>query len=239
MPKKDPDDYKTGHRKRLRDRFNKVGLEGFQDYEIVELLLTLGTPRKDVEPMAREAIARFKTLSGVLNAPVESLTKITGIGEVAVFVIKFVRALTERIAQDNTVPKQLLNSPEVLFKYIKQTLNYRTRECFAAIMLDAKNKVIQTEVIFEGSLTSTCVYPREVIAVALRYNAASVIFAHNHPSGDPTPSQEDTILTRKLVKACTLTGIIVHDHMIIGDQQYYSFAEEGLIHPMKSRKELC
>ncbi|KPA17040.1 protein containing DUF2466, partial [Candidatus Magnetomorum sp. HK-1] len=210
------DDYKIGHRKRLRDRFFKAGLDGFHDYEIVELLLTIGTPRKDVRPMAREAIKRFKTLSGVLNAPVEELSEIKGVGKISVFGIKLVKAVAERYTQESIDESQLISSPEALFQYLQQTLGYRERECFAAIMLSAKNYVIKTEIIFEGSLTSTCVYPREVIASILKHHAASVIFAHNHPSGDPTPSIEDKKITQKLVKGCELMGVTVHEHIIIG-----------------------
>ncbi|ETR66996.1 MAG: DNA repair protein RadC, partial [Candidatus Magnetoglobus multicellularis str. Araruama] len=208
-------DYQIGHRKRLRERFLKAGLDGFHDYEIVELLLTIGTPRKDVRPMAREAIDKFKTLSGVLNASVEELTQIKGIGNVSIFGIRLVKAVAERYTQETIVnERSLVNSPESLRQYLQHTLGHRNRECFAAILLDAKNKVIQTEIIFEGSLTSTCVYTREVIAAILKHNAVSVMFAHNHPSGDPTPSQEDIDLTRNLVQACQVIDVIVHEHMI-------------------------
>jgi len=223
------DDYKIGHRKRLRERFLKVGLDGFHDYEIVELLLTIGTPRKNVRPIAREAIKKFKNLSGVLNAPVEALTEIKGIGKISIFGIKLVKAVADRYTQETIDESQLISSPEVLFQYLQQTLGYKERECFAAIMLSAKNRVIKTEIIFEGSLTSTCVYPREVIAAILKHNAAAVIFAHNHPSGDPTPSIEDKKITQKLKKGCEYMGIILHEHIIIGKNSYYSFAENGLL----------
>jgi len=226
-------DYQKGHRKRLRERFLKAGLDGFHDYEIIEMLLTIGTPRKDVRQMAREAIDKFKTLSGVINAPVEELSEIKGIGKISIFGIKLVKAVAERYTQESLHERDLISSPETLFQYLQQSLEYRTRECFVVIMLDAKNKVITSEVIFEGSLTSTCVSVREVIVSILKYNAAAVMFAHNHPSGDPTPSQEDKKLTQTLIQSCQLMGIIVHEHIIVGDKTYYSFAEHGDIEVIK------
>ncbi|MBF0449768.1 MAG: DNA repair protein RadC [Candidatus Magnetomorum sp.] len=221
------DDYRIGHRKRLRERFLKSGLDGFHDYEIVELLLTIGTPRKDVRQIAREVMKKFKTLSEVLNAPTEELTEIKGIGSVNVFGIKLIKAVADRCTRETIEQTKSITSPDSLFEYLQQTLGYRKRECFMAIMLNAKNKIIDTEIIFEGSLTSTCVYPREVIATILKYNAAAVIFAHNHPSGDPTPSEEDKNITQKLVNACKLMGVTVHEHMIVGKNNYFSFAEHG------------
>jgi len=219
--------YQKGHRKRLRERFLKAGLDGFHDYEIVEMLLTIGTPRKNVRPMARETIDKFKTLSGVINASVEELSEIKGIGEINIFGIKLVKAVAERYTQESLLDKDLISSPQTLYKYLQQSLEHRTRECFAVIMLDAKNRVITTEIIFEGTLTSTCVNPREVIVSILKHNAAAVMFAHNHPSGDPTPSQEDKKLTQTLIQGCQFMGITVHEHLIVGDKTYYSFAEHG------------
>jgi len=220
-------EHQKGHRKRLRERFLKAGLDGFHDYEIVEMLLTIGTPRKNVRPMAREAIDKFKTLSGVINAPVEELSEIRGIGEINIFGIKLVKAVAERYTRESLHDRDLISSPETLFQYLQQSLEYRTRECFAVIMLDAKNKVITTEIIFEGSLTSSYVNPREVIVSILKHNAASVMFAHNHPSGDPTPSKEDKVLTQKLIQGCQFMEITVHEHIIVGNKTYYSFAENG------------
>jgi DNA repair protein RadC len=226
-------DYQKGHRKRLRERFLKAGLDGFHDYEIVEMLLTIGTPRKNVRPMAREAIEKFKTLTGVINAPVEKLSEIKGVGEINIFGIKLIKAVAERYTQESLHEQDLISSPQSLFKYLQQSLEHRTRECFAVIMLNAKNKVITTEIIFEGTLTSTCVNPREVIVSILKHNAAAVMFAHNHPSGDPSPSLEDKKLTQALMQGCQFMGITVHEHMIIGDKSYYSFAENGDINVIK------
>jgi len=227
------EDYKKGHRKRLRERFFNAGLDGFHDYEIVELLLTIGTPRKDVRDIARELILKFKTLTGVLNASTEELTTINGIGPVNLFGIKLVKAVAERYTHETIEKNETITDPNSLYEYLLPTLSHENRECFMAIMLDAKNRIINKKIIFEGSLTSTCVYPREVIATILKNNAAAVIFAHNHPSGDPTPSLEDKQLTQKLIKGCDLMGIIVHEHIIIGRGNYFSFAENGLMKAMK------
>jgi DNA repair protein RadC len=226
-------DYKSGHRKRMRERFLATGLDGFHDYEIIELLLTIGTPRRDVRHIAKDVIQKFKSLQGALNAPTEDLTEIKGIGPVNIFGIKLVKAVAERYIQGTVEKSKTITSPDSLFDYLHATIGFRQRECFMAIMLNAKNNIIKSEIIFEGSLTSACVYPREVIATILKYNAAAVIFAHNHPSGDPAPSLEDKKLTEKLVKGCHLMGVTVHEHMIIGKNKYYSFAENGLINAIK------
>jgi len=233
MSNQETHEFQKGHRKRLRERFFKSGLDGFHDYEIVEMLLTIGTPRKDVRKMARQAMDRFKTLSGVINAQVEELSEIKGIGKISIFGIKLVKAVAERYSQESLLDRDLISSPQTLFRYLQQSFEHRTRECFAVIMLDAKNKVITTEIVFEGSLTSTCVYPREVIASILKHNAAAVMFAHNHPSGDPTPSSEDKKLTQVLIQGCQFMGIAVHEHIIVGDKSYYSFAENGDIEVIK------
>ncbi len=218
-----------GHRQRLRERFLSSGLEGFADYEVIELLLTLATPRKDCKPAAKEALRRFKTLEGVLAAPVRDLVSIEGIGPKNVFGLKLIPAVAERYLHKKLIGKDPLGNPRQLFDYMYLRLRDRARECFEVIFLDAKNRVITSETLFEGTLTASAVYPREVIVAALSHRAAALIFAHNHPSGDPTPSKADLALTRRLIYACRPVDIVVHEHLIIGDNRYYSFAECGHI----------
>lgn len=218
-----------GHRRRLREKFLSSGLEGFQDYEIVELLLTLGTPRKDCKDRAKEAIKRFKTLQGVLEAEDGQLMAIPEIGPNNIFGIRLVRAVAERYLEQRIVNRTLIHNSRELFDYLYMVMRDKSRECFMVIHLDAKNRVIDTEILFEGSLTSTSVYPREVVASALRHKAAALIFAHNHPSGDPQPSSDDISITQQLVAACRLVSITVHEHLVIGNNQYFSFADNGYI----------
>ena len=228
-----------GHRKRLRDRFLKSGLEGFHDYEIIELLLTLGTPRKDCKEQAKLAIQEFNDLQGVINATTESLCEIKGIGPINVFGIKLIKAVADKYFERNFLQSNPISNSQDLKKYLSLTLREEQNEVFKVIYLDAKNKIINAETLFSGTITATAVYPRKVVQAALRYNAVSLIFAHNHPSGDPEPSSEDISITKKLFFACKVVGIIVHEHMIIGGDKFYSFAENGLIAQLlKQSKEI-
>jgi DNA repair protein RadC len=222
----------NGHRQRLRDRFMTAGLDGFQDYEIIELLLTLGTPRKDCKDAAKAAMAKFKTLQAVIEASPTHLCEIKGIGPKNLFGIKLIKAVADRYFQKKLIHKDPINNSKALFDYLYHSLRDKQREFFKAIFLDSKNRVISTETLSEGSLTSSSVYPREVIQAALNHHAAAVIFAHNHPSGDPKPSQDDISITRQLVFAGRIMGITVHEHIVIGDNRYFSFADHGYINQM-------
>jgi DNA repair protein RadC len=224
----------AGHRRRLRDRFLTSGLDGFHDYEVVELLLTLGTPRKDCKETAKALMRRFKTLSGVLDAAPADLTHVPGVGPINLFGLKLVPAVSRRYLKQQLRGKQPLTNSGELFDYLNHTIRDKKRECFIAIYLDAKNRVIADEILFAGTVTASAVYPREVVKAALAHTAAAVIFAHNHPSGDPTPSPDDMAITRKLTQACALMGVTVHEHLIIGQEGYYSFADQGHIARMKA-----
>lgn len=226
-----------GHRLRLRDRFMQAGLAGFHDYEVVELLLTLGTPRKDCKEMAKSALKRFKTLPGVFEASNKALCEIEGLGPSNIIGLKLVKAVADRYLENRLIQRDPIQNARALFDYLYSRLRGRHRECFQVLFLDAKNKVLETQTLFEGTLTASAVYPREVVHAALNQNAAALIFAHNHPSGDPAPSPEDMDLTRRLVFACRVSGITVHEHLIVGDNCYYSFAEQGHIARMNAAYE--
>lgn len=219
----------AGHRQRLRDRFLAGGLEGFHDYEIIELLLTLFTPRKDCKGPAKELMRRFKTLQGVFEAPASVLCETDGIGPKNVFGIKLIPAVSRRYLETRVIKADAINNADALFDYLYHSMGARPRECFTVLFLDAKNRVLSLETLFEGTLTASSVYPREVVQAALRHHAAALIFAHNHPSGDPEPSTADMEITRRLVFACMTVGITVHEHLVIGNGQYYSFADQGHI----------
>jgi DNA repair protein RadC len=218
-----------GHRQRLRDRFLESGLDGFHDYEVIELLLTIATPRKDCKPAAKEALNRFRTITGVMEAGPELLKKIDGIGDVNVFGITLIKAVCERYLKDRVLQNDIITSPALLFDYLKMSMANRDREFFAGVFLNAKNHVLDIETLFEGSLTSSAVYPREIVKKALEKKAASLIFAHNHPSGDPQPSKADMDITKRLVFGCRLVDISVIEHIVIGRNGYYSFADSGHI----------
>ena len=228
MDKKKPHKGK-GHRQRLRERFLSAGLDGFQDYEVIELLLTLGTPRKDCKDMAKAALLRFKTLQGVMEAPTHELCEVDGIGPKNSFGLKLIKAVSDRYLEKKLIRKSPVNNSKELFDYLYLSIRDKAREHFKIIFLDSKNRVISIETHSKGTLTSSSVYPREVVDSALRHKAAALIFAHNHPSGDPKPSPEDFAITKQLVFSGKVMGIVVHEHIIIGDNCYYSFADEGHI----------
>ena len=216
-----------GHRQRLRQKFMTSGLSGFHDYEVIELLLTIATPRKDCKDAAKDALQRFKTLQAVFEASPRALCEVKGIGPKNLFGIKLIKAVAERYLEARLKNKKPLNNSRELFEYLKLRLGHKKRECFSVVYLDAKNRAVHTEILFEGTLTASAVYPREVVRAALNHHAAALILAHNHPSGDPAPSDEDIALTRRLTLACQLMGITVHEHLIIGADTYYSFADQG------------
>jgi DNA repair protein RadC len=221
-----------GHRKRLRDKFLESGLSGFHDYEVIELLLTIGTPRKDCKDAAKASLKKFKTLQAVFEASAGELCEIRGIGPKNLFGIKLIKAVSDRYLNKKLIQKDPINSSKELFDYLTHKIRDKSREIFMAVFLDAKNRVLSAETLFKGTLTSSAVYPREVVRKALENHAAALIFAHNHPSGDTHPSREDVSITRKLVFACRMMGITVHEHLIVGNDGYFSFADQGYIRRM-------
>jgi DNA repair protein RadC len=226
-----------GHRARLRERFFNSGLDGFQDYEVIELLLTLGTPRKDCKDAAKALLHQFKTLQGVFEASPAELCKVEGIGRANSFGIRLIKAAADRYLEKRIIKKDPIHNAKELFDYLYYNMKDKHRECFKVVFLDAQNKVLATETLFEGTLTASSVYPREVVQAALNHRAAALIFAHNHPSGDPRPSSEDMAVTRQLVFACKVMGITVHEHLVIGENQYFSFADQGYIAEMNREFE--
>lgn len=218
-----------GHRMRLRQKFVEGGIDRFSDEEVIEFLLTLGTPRCDVKPPAREALKRFGTLSGVLSAPIEKLTEIHGIGPKNALYLQLVHQVAGRYLRDKAVGGSFFGSSRAVFDYLFHSMRELKREVFKVLFLNRKNELIRDQDVFLGSLTGSAVYPREILTLALENKSAALVFVHNHPSGDPSPSAEDLSLTRELVWACQLLSVQVLDHVIIGRNTYYSFADEGVI----------
>ncbi|MFO7964711.1 MAG: DNA repair protein RadC [Desulfobacterales bacterium] len=227
----------SGHRQRLRDRFLSSGLNGFHDYEVIELLLTLGTPRRDCKDTAKEVMKRFKTLPEVFEAPVKELCSIDGIGPKNVFGLKLIKAVADRYLKNRLMRSDPISNSQHLFDYLCSSMRDKHQEQFTIIFLDAKNRIISVETLFTGTLTASSVYPREVVDAALRHHAAAVMFAHNHPSGDPRPSSEDVAVTRHLLFACRIMGITAHEHLIVGHNTYYSFSDHGHIAEMNREFE--
>jgi len=223
------DDKLQGHRKRLREKFVKSGLAGFHDYEVIELLLTLGSPRKDCKPQAKEALKKFKTLRGILQASPRELQEIDGIGPHSALGIKLVQEVAREFLKQKIIDKPVYKSAKEIFDYLYYSMRDLTKEVFKVIYLNSQNQIIDTTDLSEGTISSSAISPREVMENAIRYHAASLIFAHNHPSGNPEPSASDKDLTRDLVYAGSIMRIKVLDHVIIGGNKYFSFAGEGLI----------
>jgi DNA repair protein RadC len=219
----------AGHRKRLRERFFAGGLSGFHDYEVIELLLSLNTPRKDCKDTAKALLKQFKTFQGVLEADVTDLCRVPGVGSANSLGIRLIKAVADRYLATKILERDVVKNPDDLLDYLNHTIGFKGKEHFAAVFLNAKNRVLAFEILFSGSLTASAVYPREVVIKALGHQAAAVIFAHNHPSGDVTPSASDLDITRKLLFALGFVGITVHEHLIVGSQGVYSFAAQGLI----------
>jgi len=218
-----------GHRKRLREKFLKSGLAGFQDYEIVELLLSLGRPRLDCKPQAKEAIRRFKSFRGVMEAAPEDLQKIDGIGTHSVFGIKFMQAVAREFLKEKIMERPICNSSQEIFNYFYHSLRDMKKEVVKVVFLDSQNRIIEMQDLSQGTVDSSVIYPREVMEGAIRSHAVSVVLVHNHPSGNPSPSESDKELTRDLVKAGMVMRIKLLDHIIIGENKYFSFAGDGLI----------
>lgn len=223
------DDLSSGHRKRLREKFVKSGLAGFHDYEIVELLLSLGTPRKDCKQPAKDAIRKFKTLRGVLEATPEQLQQIEGIGLHSAFGIKLVQEVARDFLKSKILEKPFYKSSQEVFDYLYHSMRDLKKEVFKVIYLNSQNQIIDTSELSAGTVNSSAVSSREVIEGAVKYNAALLIFVHNHPSGNPEPSMSDKDLTRDLVYAGKIMQIRVLDHIVIGDNKFFSFAGDGLI----------
>ena len=223
------DDISLGHRKRLRGKFIKSGLAGFHDYEIIELLLTLGTPRKDCKAQAKEAVKRFKSLRGVLEATPEELQQIDGIGSHSAFGIKLVHEVAREFLKEKIIEKPIYKSSREIFDYLYHSMRDLKKEVFKVVYLNGQNQIIEIADLFRGTVSSSFISSREVMEGAIKHNAVSLIFAHNHPSGDPEPSKGDKELTRDLVYAGSIMQVKVLDHIIIGNDRYFSFVSEGLI----------
>ncbi|APV45466.1 DNA repair protein RadC [Dehalogenimonas formicexedens] len=218
-----------GHRGRLRERFNKGGLTALADYEVVELLLTLGEPRRDCKPAAKEALKRFKTLRGVLEASREELQQVPGIGPNNSIAIRLICDVARELLKEKVADQPIVGTPEQVKDYLNASMGGLKKEEFRVIYLDAQNRVLEVAEMFHGTVNASAVWVREVIEEALKRQAAAMIFVHNHPSGSITPSQQDRAITRDLVLAAEAVGIRALDHIIVGGDKHFSLASEGLM----------
>lgn len=219
----------AGHRQRLRIRFLQSGLDGFLDYEIVELLLILGTPRQDCKQRAKQVIKKFGGLRGALDATIEDLQQIKGIGPQNAFGLKLFQAISERYAKEKIPSKILLDSPKAVADYLREKIGKTKKEHFMILCLDTGNNLIKISNISVGTINTSLVHPREVFKEAIQASAAQVILAHNHPSGNLVPSKEDIKITKNLVAAGKIININILDHIVVSSSGFYSFKEKDLI----------
>ncbi|WP_028585865.1 RadC family protein [Desulfogranum mediterraneum] len=226
-----------GHRQRLRDKFLDQGIEAFSDGELVELLLSFGTPRSDCKAAARAALAHFGSLPAVLDAPGHELRGIKGIGPKNVFALQLIQGVARRYLRQRLKGKHYLHSSREVADYLIHTMRGLEREVLTVVFLDSAHGIIDARVVAEGTVAVNTIYPRELIKEALAHNAAALVIAHNHPSGKLMPSSQDQELTRSLYLACSFLHIRLLDHLIIGaGKEVYSFADHGR---MEQIREQC
>ncbi|MCU0883758.1 MAG: DNA repair protein RadC [Beijerinckiaceae bacterium] len=218
-----PDPHYLGHRDRLRERFMAAGPEALADYELLELVLFRSIPRRDVKPIAKELIRRFGSFAEVVGAPQHLLTEVPGVGEAVAADLRIVAAAGQRLARGQVTKRAVLGSWTAVIDYCRAAMAFEAREQFRILFLDKKNALIADEVQQVGTVDHTPVYPREIVRRALELSSTAIVLVHNHPSGDPTPSQADITMTREIIQVAKAMGIVVHDHIIIGRDGHASF----------------
>lgn len=227
-PSRKPPPHYLGHRQRLRGRLLSSGANALQDYELLELLLFSAYPRRDVKPLAKRLLGEFGDLWTLVNASSERLIR-AGLSETAAAAVLVTGALVLRAQKGEIVGGALLDSWQRIVDYCRMAMAHETVEQFRLLFLNRKNLLISEEVQQKGTIDHAPVYPREIVKRALEVGAGALVLAHNHPSGDPSPSKEDINMTRILVDICRPLGIVVHDHIVIGRNGVSSFKNMGLL----------
>ena len=222
-------DYTSGHRDRLRQRFDKTGVDGLQDYELLELILFRAIPRRDVKPIAKDLIRAFGGFAQVIAAPVDRLIETKGVSIAVARELKIIQASAIKLVQARVMNRPVISSWADLLSYCRAAMADEKIEQFRILFLDKKNILIADEIQQRGTVDHTPVYPREVVKRALELAASAIILVHNHPSGDPTPSRADILMTGEIVAATKALKISVHDHVIIGHEREASFRALGLL----------
>jgi len=221
------DESVKGHRERLRQRFFTSGLDGFHDYEVVELMLTYAIPRADVKPIAKRLMAQFETLAGVFDASSRELQQVHGMGDKSARYLGLIRQVNVRYLASSLPNKDVFNQPDKVKAHLRLLLQGRGMECFGAIFTDQQHRHLATEILFEGTVDRAAVYPRNLMKRALILDAKGLIVFHNHPGGTPQASSADIELTQKLQSACEPLDIKVLDHFLVAGCEVLSFREEG------------
>jgi DNA repair protein RadC len=218
-----------GHRQRIKTKYKKSGVKGWLDYEVLELALSYAIARKDTKPIAKELMARFKTINGVLDADSKELKSVSGISEHTVLFLKLLKDVAAIYLEKSLHDKDLLSSPELVFNYLKASLKGCVDEEFKTLFLNSRNQLIAIERLQTGTVNRSAIYPRKVVERSLYHHAVGVIIAHNHPAGTLTPSKEDCVVTKSVKDALKTVEISLLDHVIISSNGYFSFNKKGLL----------
>ena len=220
-----------GHRQRLRERYLKAGLDGFADYEVDELLLTLAVPRSDVKQPAKALIARFGNIRGIFDAPIEELRAVPGVGSVTPVALGIIKAAATLYLQQASEQRDILAEPERLASFWRMRIGALPHEVFEVGYLDSSYGLLRDgiETLEVGTVDRAVVYPRRVIEAALRRSAFGIVLAHNHPNGTVSPTEQDKLLTRAIVLAAEAVSVRVVDHLIVSAQDAFSFRKAGLL----------
>jgi DNA repair protein RadC len=218
-----------GHRSRMRDRLIRAGPDALADHEMLEMVLFLALPRRDTKPIARALLARFGGFAAVIAAPPADLGRIEGLGEAGIAALKLVRAAATRLLRAEARNKPAFDQWRAMVDYLVAAMAREKTEQFRVLFMDSRNRLLADEVLGSGTINHAPVYPREIVRRALELHATMVVLAHNHPSGDPRPSEEDIAVTRTIEAACAPLRIVVHEHIIIATSGYTSFRELGLL----------
>ncbi len=229
LEKTSPSAQVGGHRERLRDRYRRGGLEGLQDYELLELVLGFAIPRRDVKPYAKAVVAAYGGVRKALETDREELETQSGLPPQAALLLKAVGDLWRLARREDVRRGKSLTSPSEVALYVREELGDRSREVFFVLFLDHRNQVLDCREVQQGTVDHAAVYPREILKTALHLNASGVILAHNHPAGSLTPSEADRHLTRQIQEAARALGVTVHDHLIVASEGSFSFRQAGLL----------
>jgi DNA repair protein RadC len=218
-----------GHRARLRARLLSAGAEAVAEHELIEMVLFLALPRRDTKPIARALLARFGSYANVISASVPDLLTVEGLGEAGVAALKIVQASAQRLAKAEVLYRPVLSNWDRLMEYLQAVLAREKVEQFRVLFLDNRNRLLADEQQAQGTVNHTPVYPREIVKRALELHATAIILVHNHPSGDPSPSEDDILMTRDIKQAASALSIVLHDHVIVGNGQWLSFRKTGFL----------
>lgn len=219
----------TGHRARMRTKLLTAGPDALLDHELLEMVLFLALPRRDTKPIARALITRFGSFANALAAPLTDLREVEGLGEAGAAALRIVQGAALRLARAEVMDRPVLGNWDRLLAYLTAALSREKVEQFRVLFLDTRNRLIADEAQARGTVNHTPVYPREVVRRALELQATALILVHNHPSGDPTPSRADLEMTQEVKAAASVLGIVLHDHLVVGNGRHLSFRREGLL----------